>query len=83
MSGLLDFTTFLDDHGPFDIIVDGANVAFFNQTQRQNQDVDFSVEQLKHVLHVLRYLHPEAKILTILHDSRRFTCATVAEQAYL
>lgn len=83
VSGVSEFTSFLDAHGPYDVIIDGANVAFVNHTKRAQTDVDFSVDQIHQIIHVLKYLQPNAKVLTILHASRRYRCNSAEEQAYL
>ncbi|KAJ6752656.1 hypothetical protein OIU74_027470 [Salix koriyanagi] len=62
-----DFTRFQDwlqQHGPFDAVADGANLSLINQQT-------FSFSQLNAVVHRLRGMSPSKKLpLVILHKSR-------------
>ncbi|KAK1310577.1 hypothetical protein QJS10_CPA08g01051 [Acorus calamus] len=62
-----DFTQFqewLARHGPFEAVVDGANVGYFNQ-------YSFSFFQLNSVVNGIREMSPSKKLpLIILHNSR-------------
>lgn len=60
----LQFREWLDRHGPFDAVVDGANVSILNQKI-------FNFQQLKHVVNQLYQLSPTKRLpLVILHRSR-------------
>ncbi|KAK9810941.1 hypothetical protein WJX73_010279 [Symbiochloris irregularis] len=73
-----DFRTFmawLKEHGPFHVIIDGANVALFGQNFDHG---GFSFTQIKAVLAHLRSQHPDLRPLVLLHKGR--TQAPVARQ---
>lgn len=58
------FQAWLRRHGPFDAVVDGANVSLVHQ-------VTFSFQQLKCVVNQLREMSPSKKLpLVILHRNR-------------
>ncbi|KAL3538606.1 hypothetical protein ACH5RR_001972 [Cinchona calisaya] len=60
------FQEWLEKHGPFDAVVDGANLGLINQKH-------FSFQQLKHVMDQLRRLSKSNRLpLVILHRSRVF-----------
>ncbi|KAK9829084.1 hypothetical protein WJX72_003811 [[Myrmecia] bisecta] len=65
-----DFASFqqwLDRHGPFDVLVDAANVALFGQNFERG---DFSFAQVEAVVKHFRQQHPESKLLVVLHAGR-------------
>ncbi|CAA2994736.1 proteinaceous RNase P 1, chloroplastic/mitochondrial-like isoform X1 [Olea europaea var. sylvestris] len=63
-AGFWQFQEWIRHHGPFDAVVDGANVGLINQH-------NFSFSQLKHVMYHLRKLSPSGKLpLVILHKGR-------------
>ncbi|KAI9187388.1 hypothetical protein LWI28_027525 [Acer negundo] len=58
------FQEWLDRHGPFDAVIDGANVSLVNQR-------DFNFNQLKTIINKLRQISPSKRMpLVILHRSR-------------
>ncbi|KAJ8751530.1 hypothetical protein K2173_016763 [Erythroxylum novogranatense] len=58
------FKEWLQHHGPFDAVVDGANVSLVNQRE-------FSFNQLNNVVKKLRQMSPSKRLpLIILHSSR-------------
>ncbi|KAL4386027.1 hypothetical protein GQ457_09G027600 [Hibiscus cannabinus] len=58
------FQEWLQQHGPFDAVVDGANVALINS-------VNFNLNQLKKVVNQLQQMSPSKRFpLVILHQSR-------------
>ncbi|GMH26986.1 hypothetical protein Nepgr_028829 [Nepenthes gracilis] len=60
----MQFQEWLEQHGPFDAVVDGANVGLINQ-------YEFSFSQLRNVVKQLQDLSPLKKLpLIILHKSR-------------
>lgn len=60
------FQEWLEKHGPFDAVVDGANLGLINQKH-------FSFQQLKHVVNQLRQMSKSNRLpLVILHRSRVF-----------
>ncbi|KAK4752362.1 hypothetical protein SAY87_021160 [Trapa incisa] len=63
-ANFLKFEEWLRQHGPFDAVVDGANVGLHNQHHFSFLDLNSTVNQL-------RYLSPSKKLpLVILHQSR-------------
>lgn len=61
------FMSWLDQHGPFDIIVDGANVAFHKQNFEAGA---FSFNQIGRMMQYLENTYPDRKALLILHTAR-------------
>ncbi|PKA64753.1 Proteinaceous RNase P 1, chloroplastic/mitochondrial [Apostasia shenzhenica] len=58
------FQAWLDRHGPFDAVIDGANVGLYNQH-------DFSFIQLNSVVNGIREMSPSKKLpLVVLHSKR-------------
>lgn len=67
-SNFKNFQEWLDRHGPYDFIVDGANIGLY---QRNFADGGFSVSQLSSVVNVLRQRSPKKKWpLILLHNKR-------------
>lgn len=67
-SNFRNFQEWLDHHGPYDFIVDGANVGLY---QQNFADGGFSVSQLSSVVNVLRQRSPKKKWpLILLHNKR-------------
>ncbi|KAL7148457.1 hypothetical protein ABFS83_06G179700 [Erythranthe nasuta] len=63
-TGFFQFQEWLQRHGPFDAVVDGANVGLANQHT-------FSFSQIKGVVNRLRELSPSKKLpLVVLHQNR-------------
>lgn len=63
-AGFNKFQDWLEKHGPFDAVIDGANVGLINQHH-------FSFIQLKRVVYQMRQLSPSKRMpLIILHRSR-------------
>lgn len=61
------FVQWLDANGPFGVVVDAANVAFFGQNFDSG---GFNFSQIAQVVEKLRSLHPEKKPLVVLHVAR-------------
>lgn len=61
------FLQWLQEHGPFDIVVDAANVAFYGQNFESG---GFNFSQIAAVIDTLRADHPGMKPLVILHVAR-------------
>ena len=73
-----DFTSFkgwLEEHGPFGVVVDAANVAFYGQNFESG---GFSFGQIGAVVQRVRRDHPRLKPLVLLHVNR--TKAQPAQQ---
>ncbi|GAA0144120.1 hypothetical protein LIER_04647 [Lithospermum erythrorhizon] len=63
-SNFVSFKEWLQKHGPFDAIVDGANIGLANQHH-------FNFSQLKSIVNQLRQISPSKRLpLVILHKSR-------------
>ncbi|PIN21640.1 Ribonuclease P [Handroanthus impetiginosus] len=63
-TGFVQFQEWLQRHGPFDAVVDGANVALSNQHS-------FSFSTIKRVVNRLRQISPTKKLpLVVLHQNR-------------
>ncbi|KAK6137819.1 hypothetical protein DH2020_028444 [Rehmannia glutinosa] len=63
-TGFVQFQEWLQCHGPFDAVVDGANVGLANQRT-------FSFSQIKRVANQLRQISPSKKMpLVVLHQNR-------------
>jgi proteinaceous RNase P len=61
------FTAWLDEHGPYDAVIDGANVALFGQNWERG---GFDFGQVESVLNALEAARPGARPLVVLHRSR-------------
>ena len=61
-----NFRKWLNDHGPFDIIIDGANIAFFGFRDPGG----FSFKQIRTAVDVMTSRFPGKRVLVILHVSR-------------
>ncbi|KAJ7570352.1 hypothetical protein O6H91_01G116700 [Diphasiastrum complanatum] len=62
------FQDWLDQHGPFDFVVDAANVGMYNQNF---QGAGFNIFQVNAVVTEIQRKHPLGKLpLTILHHKR-------------
>ncbi|KDD72506.1 hypothetical protein H632_c3258p0, partial [Helicosporidium sp. ATCC 50920] len=61
------FQKWLQQHGPFPIVVDGANVAFFGQNYDEG---GFNFAQIKAMVKLLQETYPSYKVLTVLHEGR-------------
>lgn len=81
MDGLNAFTTFLDTHGPYDIVIDGANVVLHHNTSRKTNVI--CIHLLHTLIVVLSYLHPRARILTVMHVNPKGVTLAGPEAAYL
>ena len=60
-----DFSTFQswhDRHGPFDFVIDGANVALYGQNWAEG---GFSFGQIEDVLGKVQQAKPDAKVLMV------------------
>lgn len=66
-SAFSNFVNWLDRHGPFDIIVDGANVAMHGQNFA---GACFRFEQIDRLLRMLEAEFPSRRVLVILHIGR-------------
>ncbi|KAG6389164.1 hypothetical protein SASPL_150623 [Salvia splendens] len=63
-SNFTQFQEWLQRHGPFDAVVDGANLGLANQRT-------FNFGQIKRVVHQLRQMSPSKKLpLVVLHQAR-------------
>ncbi|GAB2287819.1 Proteinaceous RNase P 1, chloroplastic/mitochondrial [Dionaea muscipula] len=63
-AAFVQFQEWLQQHGPFDAVIDGANVSLVNQK-------DFSFSQLHNVVKRLQLLSPTEKLpLVVLHRNR-------------
>ncbi|KAL1532846.1 Proteinaceous RNase P 1, chloroplastic/mitochondrial [Salvia divinorum] len=63
-SNFAQFQEWLQRHGPFDAVVDGANLGLANQRI-------FNFGQIKRVVHQLRQMSPSKKLpLVVLHQAR-------------
>lgn len=71
-SNFKNFEEWLDRHGPYDFVVDGANVGLY---QQNFADGGFSVSQLNSVVNVLRQRSPNKKWPLILLHNKRATGA--------
>ena len=60
------FQGWLEAKGPFDVVVDGANVAMFGQAKANSMNP----RQLGQIVAKLRRQYPQGKILVILHNRR-------------
>lgn len=60
------FIQWYNEHGPFDIIIDGANVALFGHSK----ELDFNIEQLEMAYQKIKEKYKKKKILLILHTNR-------------
>ena len=61
------FQEWLSQHGPYSVIVDGANVALYGQNFAEG---GFSFGQLAQCLDLVQQDQPEAKPLVFLHQAR-------------
>eukprot|EP00210_Caulerpa_lentillifera_P000006 g6.t1 len=64
------FESFMDwheRHGPFNIIIDGANVAFHKQNYHAGH---FSFSQIESIINNIEQRYPDEKPLVILHENR-------------
>jgi len=62
-----NFTKWLEQNGPFSLIVDGANVAFYNQNFDQGA---FCFSQVNAMMKMLEKEFPDRKALLVLHINR-------------
>ena len=62
-----DFVEWLDRHGPFPLVIDGANVAFHKKNSPYGP---FSFRQIHSLVQYLERSFPERKILLVLHSYR-------------
>lgn len=62
-----NFVNWLEEHGPFGIIIDAANVAFYNQNFESG---GFNFAQIEAVVERVGSDHPDLKPLVVLHINR-------------
>lgn len=62
-----DYLKWIDEHGPYDIIVDGANVAMHGQNF---QGSFFRFQQINSIMELLEREFPERRALVIIHIGR-------------
>jgi len=62
-----DFVAWLKEHGPFGVIIDAANVAFYNQNFESG---GFNFSQIEAVVERVGECHPDLKPLVVLHINR-------------
>lgn len=72
------FVKWLDANGPFGVVVDAANVAFFGQNFDSG---GFNFSQIAAVVDKLRSLHPDKKPLVVLHVARTKSATAQAAEA--
>ncbi|KAL8544689.1 hypothetical protein ACS0TY_005062 [Phlomoides rotata] len=63
-ANFIRFQEWLQRNGPFDVVLDGANLGL------ANQKYNFSFAQIKRVVNQLREISPSKKLLIVLHRSR-------------
>jgi hypothetical protein len=56
-----------DRHGPYDILIDGANVAYYGQNR---QGGGFDWHQIRRMVEAVRAAHPQAKVLLVRGGGR-------------
>ncbi|QDZ19194.1 proteinaceous RNase P [Chloropicon primus] len=61
-----NFSQYLQRHGPFDMIIDGANVGFFGQSKKGI----FTFAQVEAMVAKVKEMWPDKKPLVILHRKR-------------
>ncbi|EFJ51613.1 hypothetical protein VOLCADRAFT_120484 [Volvox carteri f. nagariensis] len=61
------YTQWYERNGPYDIMVDAANVAFFGQNREGG---GFNWRQVQHMYEMLRQRFPNKKILVMVHRKR-------------
>ena len=74
-----EFVQWLDNHGPFPIVIDGANVALHKQNMPCG---GFSFRQIYFLVQHLQHTFPERKILLVLHYYRTKNEAAMKPQSY-
>ncbi|KAF1322249.1 Polycystin cation channel, partial [Globisporangium splendens] len=60
-----EFKTWLDEHGPFDVVIDAANVGYFNQNYEGG---GFNYKQIETLL--THYEQQQKRVLIVLHKRR-------------
>ncbi len=61
------FVKWLKEHGPFGVVIDAANVAFYNQNFESG---GFNFSQIEAVVERVGECHPDLKPLVVLHINR-------------
>lgn len=61
------FMNWYDRNGPFNFIIDGANIAFHKQNYEAGK---FSFSQIKAIVEFIEQRYPDGKPLVILHENR-------------
>jgi proteinaceous RNase P len=61
------FVKWLNEHGPFGVVIDAANVAFYNQNFESG---GFNFSQIEAVVERVGECHPDLKPLVVLHINR-------------
>ena len=72
------FVKWLDEHGPFGVIIDAANVAFYNQNFESG---GFNFSQIEAVVDRVSADYPDLKPLVVLHVNRTRGPAASAPKA--
>ncbi|EKX37025.1 hypothetical protein GUITHDRAFT_145271 [Guillardia theta CCMP2712] len=61
------FKAWLEKNGPWDVIVDGANVGYYGQSGNQRRDLQLNYHQIDRVIRSLQRRGHSVRVLLILH----------------